>query len=157
MAVPDSGAITMLGIAQERKYGSYGFGTISSPITMFDLLNGGGANAFPSLNSCPQPNVPSYSMSGWYGYNQTASCGGGCTDTFLGFEDADGDPFAACFSKNPLTFYTQSAFPVAPWQDDSPVFSVDTCSGPLSPGWYSNGEEVAFFDGGAWENVMPCG
>jgi len=156
MAVPGSGAITMLGIAQERKYGSYGFGTISSPITMFDLLNGGGSNGFPALNECPQPNVPSYSMSGWYGYNQTESCGGGCTATFLGYDPED-NPDAACSAKFPYTVYTQSTTPLAPWQDDSPIFDDDECSNPAEPGWYSNGEEVAFFDGGAWINVMPCG
>jgi hypothetical protein len=84
MAVPSSGAITMLGIAQERKYGLYGFGTISFPITMFDLLNGGGSNGFPALNACPQFSTPSYSMSGWYGYNQTASCGS-CDAVLLRF------------------------------------------------------------------------
>ena len=116
MAVPGSGAITMLGIAQERKYGAYGFGTISFPITMFDLLNGGGNNGFPALNECPQPNVPSYSMSGWYGYNQTESCGE-CYETIL--YNAEGDPFEACYSDKPLPFYKPSDSPEAPWQDDS--------------------------------------
>ena len=155
MAVPDSGAITMLGIAQERKYGSYGFGTISSPITMFDLLNSGGANAFPDLNACPQPNVPSYSMSGWYGYNQTASCGGGCIEIILW--RGEEDPFEACISKKPFPFYKPTDSPEAPWQDGSPIFEDGECSFPAQPGWYTNKEEVAFWDGVAWDAVMPCG
>jgi len=41
MAVPSSGTLTMLGLAQERKYGTYGSGTISFSILMTDLINGG--------------------------------------------------------------------------------------------------------------------
>ena len=151
MAVPSTGPITMLGVAQERKYGSYGFGTISSPITMFDLLNGGGANAFPSLNSCPQPNVPSYSMSGWYGYNQTASCVS-CVPSFLRFSNTN---FTAC-SSEPNIFYTTSSTPFAPWQDNSPIFNDDTCSSPALSGYYSNGLQSAKYFNGNWGRVSPC-
>lgn len=154
MAVPDSGPITMLGVAQERKYGTYGSGTISFPITMFDLLNGGGSNGFLTLNECPYANTPSYSMSGWYGYNQTASCGGGCVPTFLTF-DFD-DPIAACFSPEQLTFYTKSTIPGAPWQDNSPIFSDGSCLDPVLDGWYSNGEEVVYYSRGRWQEPMPC-
>jgi hypothetical protein len=41
MAVPSSGTLTMLGLAQEALYGTYGSGTITSPIHMYDLVNGG--------------------------------------------------------------------------------------------------------------------
>ena len=34
MAVPSSGVLTMLGIAQERKFSTYGTGTISNPILL---------------------------------------------------------------------------------------------------------------------------
>ncbi len=154
MAVPGSGPITMLGVAQERKYGAYGFGVISFPITMFDLLNGGGSNGFPALNECPYANIPSYSMSGWYGYNQTASCSD-CYEIILYV--SEGDPFEACYSEKPLPFYKPTDSPEAPWQDGSPIFEDGDCQFPAQPGWYSNQEEVAFWDGGAWENVMPCG
>ena len=73
MAVPASGTLTMLGIAQERKFGTYGTGTISSPILMTDLINGGGSNSFPSLNtsSPSKPNTATpHSMSEWYSYDQ---------------------------------------------------------------------------------------
>ena len=154
MAVPSTGAITMLGVAQERKYGTYGSGTISSPITMFDLLNGGGANAFPALNECPQPNTPSYSMSGWYGYDERASCGG-CAATTLTFDFKD--PNAACGSREPLTFYTSSTTPGAPWQDGAAIYSDSKCSDPVLNGWYSNAQEAAFWDGRGWIDVFPCG
>ena len=73
MAVPSSGTLTMLGIAQERKYGTYGSGTISYAILMTDLINGGGSNSFPALNtlspSKPNTSTP-HAMNEWYGYDQ---------------------------------------------------------------------------------------
>ena len=73
MAVPTSGILTMLGIAQERKHSTYGTGTISSPILMTDLINSGGSNSFPALNtsgtSVPNTTTP-HAMSEWYGYDQ---------------------------------------------------------------------------------------
>lgn len=69
MAVPDSGILTMLGIAQERKFSTYGTGTISNPILYTDLINGGGLNSFPALKtSCNT--TPTYSLNSWYGYDQ---------------------------------------------------------------------------------------
>jgi|13_taG_2_1085334.scaffolds.fasta_scaffold06187_2 hypothetical protein len=69
MAVPGSGILTMLGIAQERKFSTYGTGTISNPILYTDLINGGGLNSFPALKtSCNT--TPTYSLNSWYGYDQ---------------------------------------------------------------------------------------
>lgn len=69
MAVPDSGVLTMEGIAQERKFSTYGTGTISNPILYTDLINGGGLNSFPALKtSCNT--TPTYSLNSWYGYDQ---------------------------------------------------------------------------------------
>jgi hypothetical protein len=154
MAVPGTGAITMLGVAQERKYGTYGSGTISSPITMFDLLNGGGANAFPALNQCPQPNTPSYSMSGWYGYNQTASCSS-CKEVEA-FYDRE-DPFSACISE-PVVLFSSSTNLSAPWEEGVPFYEDPACSQPAPGGWYSNREEVAYWDdkAGKWTIIELC-
>ena len=59
----------MLGIAQERKFSTYGTGTISNPILYTDLINGGGLNSFPALKtSCNT--TPTYSLNSWYGYDQ---------------------------------------------------------------------------------------
>jgi len=152
MAVPSSGAITMLGIAQERKYGSYGFGTISSPITMFDLLNGGGANAFPSLNTCPQPNTPSYSMSGWYGYNQSASCST-CYEIFLSFGD---ETFQACNGE--FTQYFTSTEPFQPpWMSGAEIYTDPACQIKAQDGYYSNGSEYGFYFRGEWGEMGFCG
>jgi len=154
MAVPGTGAITMLGVAQERKYGTYGSGTISSPITMFDLLNGGGANAFPSLNSCPQPNTPSYTMSDWYGYDQSASCSS-CAQVNAYYDPKD--PFNACQSK-PVVLFSSSTDPSAPWNDGVPFYDDPACSNPAPGGWYSNRKEVAYWDerGARWTVIELC-
>lgn len=155
MAVPGTGAITMLGVAQERKYGTYGSGTISSPITMFDLLNGGGANAFPALNQCPQPNTPSYTMSDWYGYNQSASCSS-CVQvgTFYDLRDS----VTACKSSKIVILYSSSSDPNTPWNDGVPFYEDPACSQPAPGGWYSNHQEVAFWDDrvGKWTVIEMC-
>ena len=78
MAVPSTGTLTMLGIAQERLYNTYGSGTVSDPILMTDLINGGGDNNFPALNtsspSKPNTSTP-HAMNEWYGYDQDAASG----------------------------------------------------------------------------------
>jgi len=60
MAVPFSGTLTMLGLAQEALYGTYGSGTITSPIHMYDLVNGGNSagsgNSYPAVNQNCLPN-----------------------------------------------------------------------------------------------------
>ena len=60
MAVPTSGVLTMLGLAQEALYGTYGSGTITSPIHMYDLVNGGNSagsgNSYPTVNTGCIPN-----------------------------------------------------------------------------------------------------
>lgn len=60
MAVPTSGVLTMLGLAQEALYGTYGSGTITSPIHMYDLVNGGNSagsgNSYPTVNDGCTPN-----------------------------------------------------------------------------------------------------
>ena len=37
MAVPSSGTLSMLAIAQEALYGTYGSGTITGPISIYDM------------------------------------------------------------------------------------------------------------------------
>ena len=60
MAVPTSGAISLLGLAQEALYGTYGSGTITSPIHLYDLVNGGNTggsgNYYPTVNTNCTPN-----------------------------------------------------------------------------------------------------
>ena len=69
MAVPGSGVLTMEGIAQERKFSTYGTGSFLYPILYTDLINGGGLNSFPALKtSCNT--TPTYALNSWYGYDQ---------------------------------------------------------------------------------------
>jgi hypothetical protein len=66
MTVPLSGILTMEGLAQEALYGTYGSGTITSPIHMYDLVNGGNSagsgNSYPAVNQNCLPN-PAYRVS----------------------------------------------------------------------------------------------
>jgi len=60
MAVPTSGVLTMEGLAQEALYGTYGSGTITPPIHLYDLVNGGDSagsgNFYPLVNENCIPN-----------------------------------------------------------------------------------------------------
>ena len=60
MAVPASGALSMLDIAQEALYGTWGSGTITGPISMYDMINGGNShgsgNSYPTVNDDCTPN-----------------------------------------------------------------------------------------------------
>ena len=60
MAVPTSGTLSMLNIAQEALYGTWGSGTITGPISIYDMINGGNANgsgnSYPAINQSCTPN-----------------------------------------------------------------------------------------------------
>ncbi len=60
MAVPTSGALSMKNMAQEALYGTWGSGTITSPISLYDLVNGGNTggsgNTYPTVNTNCTPN-----------------------------------------------------------------------------------------------------
>jgi len=60
MAVPGSGTLSMLNIAQEALYGTWGSGTITGPISLYDMVNGGNTNgsgnSYPTVNTNCTPN-----------------------------------------------------------------------------------------------------
>ena len=60
MAVPTSGALNMLNMAREALYGTWGSGTITGPISLYDMINGGNANgsgnSYPAINQTCLPN-----------------------------------------------------------------------------------------------------
>jgi len=60
MAVPTSGVLTIQGLAQEALYGTYGSGTVTPPIHIFDMVNGGNShgsgNSYPLVNQDCLPN-----------------------------------------------------------------------------------------------------
>ena len=66
MAVPTSGSLSMLDMAQEALYATYGTGSVTGPISMYDMINGGNAggsgNTYPTLNTSCDPH-PGTSLS----------------------------------------------------------------------------------------------
>ena len=60
MAVPGSGALNMLNMAREALYGTWGSGTITGPISLYDMINGGNTkgsgNSYPAINQGCTPN-----------------------------------------------------------------------------------------------------
>ena len=60
MAVPGSGALNMLNMAREALYGTWGSGTITGPISLYDMVNGGNTNgsgnSYPAINQGCLPN-----------------------------------------------------------------------------------------------------
>ena len=65
MAVPSSGTLSMQDIAQERLNSTYGSGSVTGPISMYNLINGGNTggavnsgNNYPALNTGCDPHPP---------------------------------------------------------------------------------------------------
>ena len=60
MAIPTSGVLYMKYMAQEALYGTWGSGTITGPISLYDMTNGGNANgsgnSYPAVNQNCTPN-----------------------------------------------------------------------------------------------------
>lgn len=161
MAVPGSGTLTLFGIAQERLYGTYGSGIISNPILMTDLINGGGLNSFPALNTS-SPSVPGtstpYGMSEWYGYEQNS--GPACFNYDLAF-----DPFSqfeACSNPPEPVYYSGAADPTQIY--NNLLYKDNVCSVYADFGWYANPAtgEVAQWSiprgqqFPSWSNIQPC-
>jgi len=80
MAVPSSGAISMVGLAKEKVYDDYATASRPTvPYSMYDLVNGGNTNgsgvSFDVTNtqSAQSPNtIVPHGMSEWYSYDHDA-------------------------------------------------------------------------------------
>lgn len=66
MAVPTTGTLSMQDIAQERLHSTYGSGSVTGPISMYNLVNGGNTggavtsgNTYPAVNTGCLPNPAS--------------------------------------------------------------------------------------------------
>ena len=81
MAVPTSGSLSMLGMAQEALYATYGTGSVTGPISMYDMMNGGNAggsgNTYPTLNTSCDPH-PGTSLNNPLKRSVSGSPGGSC-------------------------------------------------------------------------------
>ena len=158
MAVPTSGILTMLGIARERKYSNYNSNfTFAYPILMYDLINGGGFNIFPSLNtSCiPFPNKSTpYSMSEWYGYDQNCAPPSECFAMDLRYVSKYRQGADACFSF-PVKVYSEN---VGKWYLNT-LYKLDCKEGLFADsGAYSDGSTWAIWDAGkgVWTQSGFC-
>ena len=142
MAVPSSGTLTMLGIARERKYGSYVSSSIFAyPILMDDLINGGGLNNFPALNTncVPRPNTSTpHSMNEWYGYSQICSPVVECEPIELNYTARYKFGSDACFAEPVVRFTTD-----AKWFN-VPLYKDGDCKDGV---WAASG---AYSDGSTW-------
>jgi len=60
MTVPASGQVSQLAMAQEALYGTYGSGSVTGPISLYDMTNGGNTNgsgnSYPAVNTACTPN-----------------------------------------------------------------------------------------------------
>ena len=145
MAIPSTGTLTMLGIAQERKYSTYGSGTISNPILMTDLINGGGLNSFPALNtsspSKPNTSTP-HAMNEWYGYDQDAAA----ADFFALINSGTSSSGASCASSGAdnLTLYHGTG-------------GANVCPVVTTTVYSDAAKTNAFNGGGNWWHSPTCG
>ena len=80
MAVPSSGALSLLDMAQECAYGTWGSGSITNPISVRDLVAGGNSygsgQSYPSINTSSSSYPPSttpVTFQSFYSYDQDAS------------------------------------------------------------------------------------
>tara|TARA_B110000977_G_scaffold199432_1_gene286808 strand:- start:9097 stop:9582 length:486 start_codon:yes stop_codon:yes gene_type:complete len=157
MAVPSSGILTMLGLAQERKFSTYGSGFLPSPILMTDLINGGGLNSFPALNaSSPfKPNTTTpHAMSEWYGYDQDYVPAPICYDITLNYLSSYKFPQDSCF-KGILT-ELQTTDPES-WYTVPLSVKGSGCMEAAPSGAYSDRTNVwGVWDGKDWVDVGLC-
>ena len=161
MAVPSSGTLTMLGIARERYYGNYvSTGIIPYPILMTDLINGGGLNNFPALNTncVPRPNTSTpHSMNEWYGYRQICIAPVECKPIELRFTSRYKSGADACVAPLLVVF---SADPSNPKWFTVPLYGDEGCEEGVwaASGAYSDGNNWGVWDGvsGNWTAQGIC-
>ena len=158
MAVPSSGTLTMLGIANERKVGNYNaLNIFLNPILMTDLINGGGLNNFPPLNvqSPFKPNSSTpHSMSEWYSYDQDYAPPVECFVIELRYTTRYKSGSDACFAEPVERFTTDEK-----WFNVS-LYAGEDCKDGIwaASGAYSDGSTWGVWDGksGQWTSQGIC-
>ena len=98
MAIPTSGVLSIYAMAQEALYGTYGSGTITGPISIYDMVNGGNShgsgNNYPTVNDNCSPNpiertaVPLYQMYQSSQFNDSAPVDSGPFTYYVNQDDA---------------------------------------------------------------------
>ena len=125
MAVPTSGSLSQLAMAQEALYGTYGSGTITGPISLYDMVNGGNTNgsgnSYPTINTgcVPNPADRTYVVMPFVFQGET-----GRTPVFVEYTYYLDSSEAATVQdiSNGDTIYTDAALttPVGQWDGSSP-------------------------------------
>jgi hypothetical protein len=155
MAVPKSGILTLEGIAQERKFGTYGSGAVKQ-VDLAGLLLTGGINNYPALNqnSPLKPNTSTpHAMSEWYGYDQDAAAPAECDRVEIRYTSRYREAGDACFAK----FYEVDGSAKNPF--NSKIYAIETdCKEPAPSGAYSYNNTAAIWSAKteSWSNLTLC-
>tara|TARA_B100000780_G_C21020619_1_gene409054 strand:- start:213 stop:698 length:486 start_codon:yes stop_codon:yes gene_type:complete len=157
MAVPVEGSLTLLAIAQERKFGTYGSGDIQQSVDLAGLLLTGGANGYPALNqnSPAKPNTSTpHAMNEWYGYDQDAAAPVACDRIELSYTSRYRSATDACGAE----IYLVDGDAKNPF--GSKIYALGTdCKEPADSGAYSNGKTAAIWSQKteSWSILSLCG
>ena len=122
MAIPTSGVLSVYAMAQEALYGTYGSGTITGPISIYDMVNGGNShgsgNSYPTVNDNCTPNPLERTAVPLYQMYQSAQVG-------------DGTPLIA----GPFTYYVNQddATLASDLGDGDRIYSDNTLSTLVGP------------------------
>jgi len=136
MAVPSSGALSLLDMAQECAYGTWGSGSITNPISVRDLVAGGNSygsgQSYPSINTSSSSYPPSstpVTFNSFYSYDKDAS-------SLTSFSSSSGttNSKAVCSQSIDQTYYHDGSSS-HPAVNDS-VYSDSGGSSALSDGHY---------------------
>jgi|TARA_R110000796_G_scaffold60184_8_gene138913 hypothetical protein len=135
MAVPGSGTLVLKELAQECYYGTYGSGTITPPIYLSDLVNGGNAAGsgmvYPAINTLSPQHPTTTVFSDFYGYDQSYAPVLVYAIT-LAFNPAD--PQDACLFGTQSTFYIDSN---TTWLNATQLWDNSGATIPSAPGFYA--------------------
>lgn len=164
MAVPSSGTLNQLGLAQECLNGTYGSGSISGRICLETLVTSGqcgsGSETYPAINtnSASHPNTSTpHEFSEFYGYDKDA------VSAILRFRTCStyGKGFFACFQTAGCGVYTAGAFAAT-----KNAYTNSALTTPLGNGTYGlagttyGGTTSAFFTimygTGYISSLTPC-
>lgn len=122
MAIPTSGVLSVYAMAQEALYGTYGSGTITGPISIYDMVNGGNShgsgNLYPTVNDNCTPNPLERTAVPLYQMYQSSQIG-------------DGTPFIS----GPVTYYVNQddATLASDLGDGDRIYSDSTLSTLVGP------------------------
>ena len=142
MAVPSSGALSLLDMAQECAYGTWGSGSITNPISVRDLVAGGDSygsgQSYPSINtnssSYPPSSTP-VTFNSFYSYDKDAAAS---LTSFMSSTVQSKSPCGLGSGLINQTYYSTSVSSGIP-ANGSSVYSDSGGSSALSNGNYKVG------------------